>query len=199
MCEIGAGDVLLDVLPIEHNLPLGCPGMQGFLLTGGTVVLGASTRPRDIFELIQRHRVTHIQLVPALLIRLIDDPSIDRARPSSLRLIQSGGQRLQPEVRLRAERAHPGCFMQENFGMSEGLLMFVAVDRPAAACGWRRSAARVCPTTRCTWSTRTTTWSRRRGRRAVVRGPYTLRGYFRRARAQRRGPSPRTASTAPAT
>jgi 2,3-dihydroxybenzoate-AMP ligase len=27
-CEIGAGDVLLDVLPIELNLPLGCPGLQ---------------------------------------------------------------------------------------------------------------------------------------------------------------------------
>jgi 2,3-dihydroxybenzoate-AMP ligase len=76
VCEIGAGDVLLDVLPIEHNLPLGCPGMQGFLLSGGTVVLGPSTRPRDVFELIQRHRVTHVHLVPALLIRWIDDPAI---------------------------------------------------------------------------------------------------------------------------
>ncbi len=76
-CEIGVGDVLLDVLPIEHNLPLGCPGLQGFLLSGGTVVLGTSTRPRDVFELIQRHRVTHIHLVPALLIRWIDDPAIN--------------------------------------------------------------------------------------------------------------------------
>ena len=75
-CEIGVGDVLLDVLPIEHNLPLGCPGLQGFLLSGGTVVLGTSTRPRDVFELIQRHRVTHIHLVPALLIRWIDDPLV---------------------------------------------------------------------------------------------------------------------------
>ena len=110
VCEIGEGDVLLDVLPIEHNLPLGCPGLQGFLLSGGTVVLGTSTRPRDVFELIQRHRVTHIHLVPALLIRWIDDPAITRYDLSSLRVIQSGGQRLQPEVRLRAERALPGCW-----------------------------------------------------------------------------------------
>jgi 2,3-dihydroxybenzoate-AMP ligase len=120
VCEIGADDVLLDVLPIEHNLPLGCPGLQGFLLSGGTVVLGASTRPREVFELIQRHRVTHIHLVPALLIRWIDDPAITEYDLSSLRVIQSGGQRLQPEVRLRAERALPGCFIQENFGMAEG-------------------------------------------------------------------------------
>ena len=125
VCEIGEGDVLLDVLPIEHNLPLGCPGMQGFLLSGGTVVLGTSTGPGDVFGLIHRHRVTHIHLVPALLIRWIDDPAITEYDLSSLRVIQSGGQRLQPEVRLRAERALPGCFIQENFGMAEGLIMFV--------------------------------------------------------------------------
>ena len=38
----------------------------------------------------------------------------------SVRVIQSGGQRMQPEVRLRTERAHPDAFVQENFGMAEG-------------------------------------------------------------------------------
>jgi non-ribosomal peptide synthetase component E (peptide arylation enzyme) len=94
-------------------------------------------------------------------------------------VIQSGGQRLQPEVRLRAERALPGCFIQENFGMAEGLIMFV---RPSDPPGVRRETC---------------------GRPAspddevylvdedgnvvpdgepgelIVRGPYTLRGYFR--------------------
>jgi 2,3-dihydroxybenzoate-AMP ligase len=179
VCEIGEGDVLLDVLPIEHNLPLGCPGLQGFLLSGGTVVLSASTRPRDVFELIQRHRVTHIHLVPALLIRWIDDPSIGEYDLSSLRVIQSGGQRLQPEVRARAERALPGCFIQENFGMAEGLIMFVrSCDPPEVrreTCGRPASPddevylvdaeGRVVPDGE--------------PGELIVRGPYTLRGYFR--------------------
>jgi 2,3-dihydroxybenzoate-AMP ligase len=178
-CEIGAGDVLLDVLPIEHNLPLGCPGLQGFLLSGGTVVLGTSTRARDVFELIQRHRVTHIHLVPALLIRWIDDPSLTEYDLSSLRVIQSGGQRLQPEVRLRAERALPGCFIQENFGMAEGLIMFVRSSDPEETrretCGRPASPAdevylvdedgHVVPDGE--------------PGELIVRGPYTLRGYFR--------------------
>ena len=178
-CEIGEGDVLLDVLPIEHNLPLGCPGLQGFLLSGGTVVLAASTRPRDVFELIQRHRVTHIHLVPALLIRWIDDPSITEYDLSSLRVIQSGGQRLQPEVRLRAERALPGCFIQENFGMAEGLIMFVRSSDPPdvrrETCGRPASPddevflvdedGNVVPDGE--------------PGELIVRGPYTLRGYFR--------------------
>lgn len=178
-CEIGVGDVLLDVLPIEHNLPLGCPGLQGFLLSGGTVVLGTSTRPRDVFELIQRHRVTHIHLVPALLIRWIDDPLVSEYDLSSLRVIQSGGQRLQPEVRLRAERALPGCFIQENFGMAEGLIMFVRLSDPPEVrretCGRPASPAdevylvdedgHVVPDGE--------------PGELIVRGPYTLRGYFR--------------------
>ena len=178
-CEIGPGDVLLDVLPIEHNLPLGCPGLQGFLLSGGTVVLGTSTRPRDVFELIERHRVTHIHLVPALLIRWIDDPLITKYDLSSLRVIQSGGQRLQPEVRLRAERALPGCFIQENFGMAEGLIMFVrSCDPPDVrreTCGRPASPGdevylvdedgNVVPDGE--------------PGELIVRGPYTLRGYFR--------------------
>src|SRR5713226_1246270 len=114
------GDVLLGVLPIEHNLPLACPGLQGFLLSGATAVLAASTRPEDVFALVERHRVTHIHVVPALLIRWLDDPSLARYDLSSLRIIQSGGQRLQPEVRHRAQVALPGCFIQENFGMAEG-------------------------------------------------------------------------------
>ena len=71
-------------------------------------MLGTSTRPRDVFELIQRHRVTHIHLVPALLIRWIDDPAIAEYDLSSLRVIQSGGQRLQPEV-TAARRARPAA------------------------------------------------------------------------------------------
>jgi 2,3-dihydroxybenzoate-AMP ligase len=178
-CEIRTGDVLLDVLPIEHNLPLGCPGLHGFLLSGGTVVLGTSTRPRDVFELIQKHKVTHIHLVPALLIRWIDDSGIGEYDLSSLRVIQSGGQRLQPEVRLRVERALPGCFIQENFGMAEGLIMFVRPADPPdvrrETCGRPASPGdevylvdedgKVVPDGE--------------PGELIVRGPYTLRGYFR--------------------
>src|SRR5262249_48286134 len=74
----GAGEapVLRLLLPIAHNLPLACPGLQGFLLRGGKVVLSTSVRPPDVFALVQRHGITHIHVVPALLIRWINDPTI---------------------------------------------------------------------------------------------------------------------------
>ncbi|MGH7796905.1 MAG: (2,3-dihydroxybenzoyl)adenylate synthase [Candidatus Binatia bacterium] len=122
--------IFLAVLPLAHNLPLACPGLQGYLLHGGKMVLSTSTRSEDIFALIARHRVTHIAVVPALLIRLINDPLVANFDLSSLRVIQSGGQRLQPEVRRRTKELIPSVTVQENFGMAEGMLMFVRFDDP---------------------------------------------------------------------
>jgi 2,3-dihydroxybenzoate-AMP ligase len=130
VAQVKRDSVLLLVLPIAHNLPLACPGIQGFLLAGGKVVVHGNTKPEEMFALIQQHKATHLKVVPALLIRLINDPAIGRYDLTSLRQIQSGGQRMQPEVRLRTRELIPSAFVQENFGMSEGVLMFVRFDDP---------------------------------------------------------------------
>ncbi|HET8563398.1 MAG TPA: AMP-binding protein, partial [Candidatus Binatia bacterium] len=127
---VGPDKILLDVLPLAHNLPLACPGLQGFLLHGGKVVLASTTRGEDIFQLIERHRITHVAVVPALLIRWLSDPQIKKFDLSSLQIIQSGGQRLQPEVRRRTKELISSVTVQENFGMAEGMLMFVRLDDP---------------------------------------------------------------------
>lgn len=132
VCAVNRDSVLLLVLPVAHNLPLACPGIQGFLMKGGKVVLSGSTKPEDMFALIEKHRVTHVKVVPALLIRMLNDPSLQRFDLSSLEIIQSGGQSLQPETRLLANKLIPTAFVQENFGMAEGLLMFVRIGDPEA-------------------------------------------------------------------
>lgn len=128
VCEIKPESILLLVLPIAHNLPLACPGIQGFFFTGARVVVSTSTKPEDICAQIEKHRITHIKVVPALLIRVLNDPAVTRHDLSSLQIIQSGGQRLQPETRMLAKRLIPSAFIQENFGMSEGLLTFVRLN-----------------------------------------------------------------------
>jgi 2,3-dihydroxybenzoate-AMP ligase len=130
VCAISGKSVLLVVLPIAHNLPLACPGIQGFMFHGAKVVLSSSVKPEDMCALIQKHRVTHLKVVPALLIRLLNSGAVTQHDLSSLEMIQSGGQCLQPETRLLAKKLIPSAFIQENFGMSEGLLMFVRPDDP---------------------------------------------------------------------
>src|SRR5262249_278176 len=130
VCGVTGDSILLLVLPIAHNLPLACPGIQGYFFSGGKIVLSTHARPEEMLGLIEKHRVTHIKLVPALLIRLIDSPGIRKFDLSTLKVIQFGGQPLQPEVRIGAEQLIPGATVQENFGMAEGMLFFVRLDDP---------------------------------------------------------------------
>lgn len=175
---VNADSVLLLVLPIAHNLPLACPGIQGFLFKGATVVLHANTRPAEMFTLIERHGVTHLKVVPALLIRLINDPSIGSAKLDSVQQIQSGGQRMQPEVRIRTRQLFSNAFVQENFGMSEGLLMFVRQGDDEEVlletCG-----RPVCPDDEVKLiDDDGAEVAEGEVGELACRGPYTLRGYF---------------------
>jgi 2,3-dihydroxybenzoate-AMP ligase len=176
--EVYDNSVLLDVLPISHNLPLACPGLQGFLFKGATVVLDTDTAPENIFALVQKHKVTHIHVVPALLIRWINDPSIGNYDLSTLRMIQSGGQRLQPEVRLKTKALIPSVFVQENFGMAEGVLMFVRVGDPEDV-RLETVGRPICPEDeiRIVDEDDRIVTSGETGE-MCCRGPYTLRGYF---------------------
>jgi 2,3-dihydroxybenzoate-AMP ligase len=175
---IDDGSVLLDVLPISHNLPLACPGLQGFIFRGATVVLSTDLSPEAIFGLVEKYRVTHIHVVPALLIRWLADPATSRFDLSSLRVIQSGGQRLQPETRVKCEQLIPSVTVQENFGMAEGMLMFVRLDDPVEV--RRETVGRpICPDDEIMLLDDDDN---------IVpfgdvgelccRGPYTLRGYY---------------------
>ncbi len=178
VCEVTGDSVLLLVLPIAHNLPLACPGIQGFMFQGAKVVLHANTRPAEMFALIQKHRVTHLKVVPALLIRLINDPSVGDYDLSSLKLIQSGGQRMQPEVRAKTRALIPGVFVQENFGMSEGTLMFVRAgdseEVKLETCG--RPVCADDEVKLLDEEDREVPMGQ--VGELTVRGPYTLRGYF---------------------
>ncbi len=179
VCDIRPGDVLLLVLPMAHNLPLACPGLQGFLLSGASVVVSRSTAAAEVFHLVQQHGVTHIHLVPSLLIRWMNDPALGDHDLSSLRVVQSGGQRLQPEVRQMAERLAPGMTVQENFGMAEGLLMFVRLDDDEQI--RRETCGRpICPDddVRLVDDDGGDVAPGEVGE-LWTRGPYTLRGYFR--------------------
>jgi 2,3-dihydroxybenzoate-AMP ligase len=178
VCGVTGDSVLLLALPIAHNLPLACPGIQGFFFNGGKVVLSPTTRPEDMLPLVEQHRVTHIKVVPALLIRLINSPEIGKYDLSSVRVIQSGGQRMQPEVRLKTHRLIPGAFVQENFGMSEGMLFFVRLDDPdevkLETCG-----RPICPDdeVRLCDDDGHEVAPGEVGE-LTCRGPYTLRGYY---------------------
>jgi 2,3-dihydroxybenzoate-AMP ligase len=177
--DIKPASCQLSVAPLAHNMPLACPGVQGFLMGGARVALSGSTRAQDVFPLIERHRVTHIAAVPALYIRWLADPAAHQFDLSSVRLLQSGGQRLQPEVRRQLGERFANAFVQENFGMSEGTLFFVRREDPQEV----RMETVGTPISPDDEVRLTDEEGRDVPDGAVgeltVRGPYTLCGYYR--------------------
>ncbi len=173
--------VLLDVLPIGHNLPLACPGLQGFLSQGAPTVLHTSTTPEQVFPLIAKYGVTHIHAVPALLIGWTESPLAADTDLGSVKVIQSGGQRMQPEVRRRTERVFANARTQENFGMAEGLLMFVRLDDPLEV-RMETIGRPICPDDEVLiLGEDDQPVTPGEVGEFCCRGPYTLRGYYKAA------------------
>ena len=171
-------DVYLVALPAGHNFPLGCPGLLGSMTVGAATVFTADPSPESAFALIDRHKVTVTGLVNALGKLWAQACEWEPVLPTSLRVVQVGGSRLSAdEARFIRERLTPG--MQQIFGMAEGMLNFTrpgdpveVVDhtqgRPMSPHDEMRvvdeNGAEVAP-----------------GEEGelLVRGPYTLNGYYR--------------------
>ena len=114
------GVILLSV-PIAHNFPLACPGVQGALLLGARTVLAPSPDADTVFALVERERATWIPAVPATAIGWVNSPRRAACDLSSIRSICVGGSRLNPEP-ARAVLAAFGPVLVQVFGMAEGLL-----------------------------------------------------------------------------
>lgn len=168
----------LVVLPIAHNFPLACPGALGTLHAGGTVVFCADPSPDNALRLIEKERITITALIPPLALLWLEAKEWIDVDLRSLRWLQVGGARLKAETAARV-RPTLGCSLQQVYGMAEGLLCFtrhgdgddVVLDtqgRPLA----EDDEVRIVD----------------ENDREVdvgdigelqVRGPYTLRGYYR--------------------
>lgn len=129
---VDGATVLLVAVPIAHNFPLACPGIQATLFLGGTVVLAPAPDADTVFGLIERERVTWIPAVPASVITWLNDPRIRRVDLRSLRTLCVGGSRLNPEPARRA-LAEIGPVLVQAFGMAEGLVCYTRRDDPEDA------------------------------------------------------------------
>jgi len=186
ICALTADSIYLCALPVAHNFTLSSPGTLGILYAGGCVVMARRASPDDAFPLIEAERVTVTSLVPPLAMVWLDalgNGKGNRGRRhdlSSLELLQVGGAKFTAEV---AQRIRPllGCSLQQVFGMAEGLVNYTRYDdseqlitstqgRPISAADEVRvvddedrdvAAGAVG--------------------HLLVRGPYTIRGYYKAA------------------
>jgi long-chain acyl-CoA synthetase len=117
---IKAGDsqVILMNGPMYHSAP-NSYGMLAFR-NGCAIVLEPRFDPEDMLQLIARHRVTHMHMVPTMFVRLLRLPDEVKRRydHSSLRFIVHGAAPCPPQVK-RAMIDWWGTVVHEYFGSTE--------------------------------------------------------------------------------
>ncbi|OSC38579.1 (2,3-dihydroxybenzoyl)adenylate synthase [Mycobacterium decipiens] len=178
LCRLSADDVYLVVLAAGHNFPLACPGLLGAMTAGATTVFGRDPSPEAAFAAIERHGVTVTALVPAVAKLWAQACDWEPVTPKSLRLLQVGGSKLEPADARRVRAAlTPG--LQQVFGMAEGLLNFTRVDDPPDVVEHTQGRP-LCPADELR-IVNADDEPVRPGEEGelLVRGPYTLNGYFR--------------------
>ncbi|BBX45413.1 bifunctional salicyl-AMP ligase/salicyl-S-ArCP synthetase MbtA [Mycobacterium cookii] len=177
LCTLTSDDVYLAALPSAHNFPLACPGLLGAIAVGATTVFLTNPSPESAFAAIARHGVTVTALVPALANLWAEATEWEPETPTSLRLLQVGGAKLEADDarRIRATLT-PG--LQQVFGMAEGLLCYTRPGDPPELVDHTQGRP-LCDDDelRVVDDAGQPAQAGAEGE-LLVRGPYTINGYF---------------------
>lgn len=126
---VSDADVALCVLPMYHIYGFTAVSM-GRLAFGGTLVTLPRFEPESFLRAIQTYRVTHLSVVPPLLLFLATHKLVDDFDLSSLQYIGSGAAPLGADTQQKvADRF--GCAVVQGFGMTEsaGVVSVTHPDR----------------------------------------------------------------------
>jgi len=180
----GPDTVFLAVLPMAHNYTLACPGVLGVLAHGGTAVIAAGSAAETVFPAIERERVTVVGATVPLAAKWLDSDQFGLHDLSSLKMFINGGAKLAPELRRRVEERFQ-CEYQENFGTGEGLINMTRIGDP--------ESVRYLSSGRPVSEGDEIKVIDENGNEVpegqvgelAVRGPYTIRGYYKAEAANR--------------
>jgi mycobactin salicyl-AMP ligase len=178
VCGLTGDDVYLVTLPAAHNFPLACPGLLGAMTVGASTVFTTDPSPESAFDAIARHGVTVTALVPALANLWAQATEWEPVTPTSLRLLQVGGAKLEnADARRVRETLTPG--LQQVFGMAEGLLCYTRPgDPPEVVDRTQGRPLSADDELRIVDDAGRPVTPGAEGE-LLVRGPYTFNGYFR--------------------
>ncbi|HTS71921.1 MAG TPA: fatty acid--CoA ligase [Terriglobia bacterium] len=110
-------DVHLYTVPLFHVNSWGAP--HTMTLLGARHVMLKKFDPPTILELVQREGVTRLQMVPAMVIALLNHPDFPRYDLSSVREIMIGGAPANTALMGEVERKLPGCVVMGGYGLTE--------------------------------------------------------------------------------
>lgn len=111
----GPGDRLALIGPITHASGM---LMQPYLYCGATLVLFETFEPAHFFAEVERLRITHVFMVPAMINMLLNDPALAGADLRSLKTLGYGAAPMAP-ARIQEAWERIGPILSQGYGASE--------------------------------------------------------------------------------
>ncbi|EJT97436.1 phenylacetyl-CoA ligase [Dacryopinax primogenitus] len=115
---IRPGDVGLAVLPFYHIYGL-IGILHALLFNGCGVVVMPQFNPQTFLETIAKHRITHLPVVPPIVVFLVNHPSIKNYDLSSLHYVVSSAAPLSKELAHRLRALIPSAHVGQGYGLTE--------------------------------------------------------------------------------
>lgn len=109
-------DITLDMMPLYHTG--GHAVAQAHFYRGCTSVITTGFNPRQALQLVETYKVTTMQVVPAMLMDMLNQPDLDVYDQSSLRMIFYASSPM-PEALLRRAMDRWGQKFFQAYGLTE--------------------------------------------------------------------------------
>lgn len=127
---IDDSDVMIQPAPLFHTAGM-CIWFHPAILIGATSVMLRRWDVAAFIDLVERHRVTALFMVPTQLGDLVRHPDFTPARLASVRKIGYAAAPMPPALFDELRRILPAVAFTENYGSTEGGLMTVRPPRLA--------------------------------------------------------------------
>ena len=125
----GYGERTLGVMPLYHTM--GVRSLLSMALVSGAFVCQPRFETSGALDLIERHRVTNLYLVPTLYHDLLTDPSFESSDVSSVRKLGFAGAPMTDGLLRRLSDAFRPELFVNHYGSSEIYTFTVCPDAPA--------------------------------------------------------------------
>lgn len=113
----GDDEVALYTVPLFHVNSWGTPHIM--TLCGGRHVMIRKFDPASVLELTERERVTRLQMVPAMVIALINHPDFSKYDLSSVKELMMGGAPTNTALIRQVEEKIPSSVVMGGYGLTE--------------------------------------------------------------------------------
>ena len=118
LMDTSGNDVMMHVAPLTAA---SSAFLLGETIEGVTQILLRKFNPEEVFETIQKYRVTQTMLIPTMVQMLLYHPSIRRYDLSSLKTCAYGASPF-PQEHLKAAVSYFGNIFTQYYGMSEAMI-----------------------------------------------------------------------------